>query len=119
MRSPYDAGKPVSGALPSPPDSSTTIDTGDRDALAPGSHLTLTHATLDFATAPEAAFARDLQARGRTDLYTRDHEQIAAFFTGLHLLAPGIVPVTDGQPAAGERPSAHDVAIYGGVGRLD
>ncbi|BCJ48100.1 hypothetical protein GCM10010168_24600 [Actinoplanes ianthinogenes] len=88
-------------------------------ALAPGSHLILTHGTTDFATPHERAYAEQLLRGGPADAYPRSHDQIAEYFTGLHLIEPGLVPVSDWRPNPdAPRPSAHDVALYGGVARL-
>jgi O-methyltransferase involved in polyketide biosynthesis len=89
------------------------------DALAPGSHLVLTHGTSDFASEQEKAHARRLIGNDLADMVPRSHDQIAEFFTGLTLLPPGIVPVSQWHPATPHNlPTPHDVAIYGGVGHL-
>jgi S-adenosyl methyltransferase len=87
-------------------------------ALAPGSYLTLTHGTTDFASEQEKAYARDVIGKGLADVFPRTHEEITSFFGDLQLLDPGIVPVSAWRPPAGTTlPTPHDVAIYGGVGR--
>ncbi|BCY10386.1 SAM-dependent methyltransferase [Actinoplanes sp. L3-i22] len=83
-------------------------------ALAPGSYLTLSHGTVDFATEQEKAYARQVPG-----VHLRSRDQIAAFFTGLDLIEPGIVPVAHWRPGipADQLPTPHDIAIYGAVGR--
>ncbi|OLZ70533.1 methyltransferase [Streptomyces sp. IMTB 2501] len=85
------------------------------DALAPGSCLVLSTMTADFE--PEnvekgiAAYAA-----GGVTLVARSRDEVAAFFTGLDLLEPGVVPVADWRPA--EAPDGRGpVSLYGAVGR--
>ncbi|MFI1991991.1 SAM-dependent methyltransferase [Actinoplanes sp. NPDC020271] len=88
------------------------------DALAPGSYLTLTHGTIDFASEQEKAYAREVIGKGLADVFPRTRDEIASFFGDLDLVEPGIVPVSEWRPqGTGPLPTAHDVAIYGGVGR--
>ncbi|MEU0335464.1 SAM-dependent methyltransferase [Streptomyces sp. NPDC006193] len=83
------------------------------DALAPGSCLVLSTLTADLE--PEnvekgiAAYAA-----GGVTLVARSHAEVGAFFAGLELLEPGIVPVTRWRP--GGEPEA-PVSLYGGVAR--
>lgn len=94
-----------------------------RDALAPGSYVAISHfhnpgqahpEVAEQATAAEKLFNANL-GTGRW----RTHEEILAYFGGLDLVEPGLVPLPEW------RPSAHDVAtpgityhtFVGGVGR--
>jgi hypothetical protein len=58
-------------------------------------------------------------AQGRSDAHPRTRAEFAEFFTGLGLIGPGIVPVSEWLPEvpAHQRPPAEQVAIYGAVGR--
>ncbi|MEU6769949.1 SAM-dependent methyltransferase [Streptomyces sp. NPDC046759] len=84
------------------------------DALAPGSFLVLSTMTGDFE--PEnvekgiAAYAAD----GVT-LVARSRDEVAAFFRGLHLLEPGVVPVDTWRHEVPD--GAGPVSLYGAVGR--
>ncbi|WP_369393591.1 SAM-dependent methyltransferase [Streptomyces sp. CG1] len=84
-------------------------------ALAPGSCLVLSTMTADFE--PEnvgkgiAAYAA-----GGVTLVARSRDEVAAFFAGLDLLAPGVVPVTDWRPD-GAPDGRGPVSLYGAVGR--
>ncbi|MFI0163515.1 SAM-dependent methyltransferase [Streptomyces sp. NPDC017095] len=81
------------------------------DALAPGSALVLSAMTADFE--PEnvrqgiAAYAA-----GGVTLVARSRAEVGAFFQGLELLEPGIVPVADWRP---DEPPADGapVSLYG------
>ncbi|WP_226961324.1 MULTISPECIES: SAM-dependent methyltransferase [Streptomyces] len=92
-----------------------------REAVAPGSHFILSHATADLA--PEAAMGvqRAYRAQG-VPLTLRDRERFTGFFDGLTLIEPGVRVVSDWRndevPEA-ERPDHADVSWYGGIGRLD
>ena len=47
----------------------------------------------------------------------RSREETAAFFTGLDLVEPGVVPVLAWRPDAGPRADPHSAYYYAGVGR--
>ncbi|MGW3201273.1 SAM-dependent methyltransferase [Streptomyces sp. NPDC001118] len=85
------------------------------DALAPGSCLVLSTMTADFERENvERGIAA--YAAGGVTLVARSRDEVAAFFTGLGLLEPGVVSVTDWRPD--EAPDgAGPVSLYGAVGR--
>jgi hypothetical protein len=98
-----------------------------RDALAPGSHLAISHITRPpadsgYRGAAEGA-ARTYRERGaNTGMTFRDPEQIAGFFDGMELLEPGLVGLPDWRP----HPELGPVSGQGlppvylcGVGRKD
>ncbi|NKZ02680.1 SAM-dependent methyltransferase [Actinomadura latina] len=74
-----------------------------RDALAPGSHVAISHITRppaasSYRAAAEEA-ARTYRDRGvNTGMTFRDREQIAGFFDGMELLEPGLVGLPDWRP---------------------
>ncbi|HEU5158600.1 MAG TPA: SAM-dependent methyltransferase [Streptosporangiaceae bacterium] len=93
-------------------------------ALAPGSHLVMSHPTTDFlpaaaAAAVSAATKREGE-RSRGDARLRDQAEFARFFAGMQLVEPGITAVPDWRNDAPpeERPSAADVSVYAGVARI-
>jgi hypothetical protein len=90
-----------------------------RRMLAPGSYLALTHATIDGATGD---LVRDVQSQYQAVMKNpspRTREQIAAFFEGFRILAPGIVNLPAWRP---DRPQdavgAENVWFYGALGKL-
>ncbi|WP_345635056.1 SAM-dependent methyltransferase [Rugosimonospora acidiphila] len=88
-------------------------------ALPSGSYLTMSCATKDFLT-PELAANWDATLRnGQSDVYPRERAEFAEFFSGLDLLEPGIVPVSEWRPDpdATERPAPLEASIFGAVGR--
>ncbi|CND99891.1 S-adenosyl methyltransferase [Mycobacterium tuberculosis] len=98
-----------------------------RDALAPGSHLAISHITRPpadsgYRGAAEGA-ARTYRERGaNTGMTFRDREQIAGFFDGMELLEPGLVGLPDWRPYPGLGPVSGQglPPVYlCGVGRKD
>jgi hypothetical protein len=99
-------------------DGAHTIADHFKDRIhAPGSALVISHFTPDFAPEDAARGARVYREAG-THVQARTREQVARFFTGWTLLAPGIVPTPRWRPDQG--PDAADVSdaaasCYGAV----
>ncbi|GAA3852344.1 SAM-dependent methyltransferase [Streptomyces sedi] len=91
-----------------------------REAVVPGSHFILSHATADLA--PEAAMGvQHAYRRQGVPLTLRDRQRFTGFFDGLTLVEPGVQVVSDWRNEEPEesRPDHADVSWYGGIGRLD
>jgi S-adenosyl methyltransferase len=88
------------------------------DALPSGSYLVASHLTAEHDPAGSAAGMRAYQAAG-VPIQLRDSAEFAALaFTGLELVPPGVVLVSEWRPAGmGPRPTAAEVNCYGGVAR--
>jgi hypothetical protein len=98
------------------------------DALPSGSYLTISHATADFAGPLADEAAEVYRARG-IPAQARSRAEVAGFFDGLDLVAPGVAVAHRWRPdEAGdraERPAGRedipltdvDVSCYAGVGR--
>jgi SAM-dependent methyltransferase len=84
--------------------------------LAPGSFVVISHLTADFAPGPVAAGVEACHARVPGPLVARSHAQVSAMFSGLPLVAPGVVPITEWRPAV-VRPLPHVADLYAGVAR--
>ncbi|WP_204037556.1 SAM-dependent methyltransferase, partial [Actinoplanes utahensis] len=84
-------------------------------ALPSGSYLAATSLTLDFG----AADTLEPITGPRSPVRPRTRDEFAEFFTGLGLIGPGIVPVSEWLPEvpAHQRPPADQVATYGALGR--
>jgi SAM-dependent methyltransferase len=68
-----------------------------RDALAPGSHLVVSHGTQ--GDRPElGASMQALYARSANPLTSRDRDEIASLFAGFELVPPGVVYVPEWRP---------------------
>ncbi|MFE3579287.1 SAM-dependent methyltransferase [Streptomyces vinaceus] len=88
-------------------------------ALAPGSFLTLTHATGDFSLT-EITRAMEVFRSFGTPGRLRRRDEVEAFFDGLVLLPPGVeVPHRWHSDPTGEaqQPSDGDVCLWAGVAR--
>ncbi len=71
-----------------------------RDALAPGSYITISHATLDGET--EVGSVVELYKKSPNPLRVRSREEFTKFFDGLTLLEPGAVFVPQWRPGPNE-----------------
>jgi S-adenosyl methyltransferase len=89
------------------------------DALPSGSYLVLSHGTMDFSTAAGVAAYEEMFASGGTDVRARPKATIAEYISGLRIVEPGIVAVSDwrADDAVADRPVSEDLGIYGVVGR--
>ena len=88
------------------------------DGLPPGSYLVASHGTAQHVPAAGVAATRALRESGVT-FQLRDSEDFAQMaFTGLDLVPPGVVPVSEwrGKEKV-PRPSLAEVGYYGGIGR--
>ncbi|WP_306214621.1 SAM-dependent methyltransferase [Actinoplanes sp. RD1] len=89
------------------------------DALPSGSHLVMSCATTDFLT-PELKANWDESLRtGRSDVYPRTRTEFDEFLTGLDVIDPGIVAVSQWRPdpAATEHATPVEASIFGAVAR--
>ncbi|MHC3469463.1 SAM-dependent methyltransferase [Streptomyces sp. 7R007] len=87
-------------------------------ALAPGSHLVLSHTTADFD--PDST-ARALQVYRDHGVFltVRSHAEISRFFTGLEMIEPGLVPGVQWRPDPAATPTTTGPTdlFYAGVAR--
>jgi S-adenosyl methyltransferase len=91
-----------------------------RDAVVPGSYLTLSHGTAD-QQGDRGSAMEALYARSANPLVSRDKAAIENFFTGFELIEPGVVFVPLWRPDPGALPSTtppERTATYAGVGRV-
>ncbi|GAA3959306.1 SAM-dependent methyltransferase [Actinomadura viridis] len=91
-----------------------------RDALPPGSHIVMSHATDDFLEPEELAEANEANKRSGVPFRLRSTEEFTRFFTGLELLPPGITSVVDWRPDVPEdqRAAIDDVSMLCAVARV-
>jgi hypothetical protein len=87
------------------------------DALPPGSYVTASHATAEFA--PEAREAGQAYTRGGVAVIGRDGDVFAdLLFRGLTLVPPGVVVVSEWRPEPDALPLPRaDVSMNGAVAR--
>jgi hypothetical protein len=87
-----------------------------RDALAPGSHLALTHLTNDFAVLSDPRVAETMRST-QNHIYPRSRDEVLALFDGFELVEPGLTTSANWRPdrlAAVVDPE--EDGLYAGVG---
>jgi hypothetical protein len=90
-----------------------------RTAMSPGSHLALSHATLD-GNVEVMRDHEEIYRRSATPINPRTRPQVAALFDGFDLLDPGVVYMPLWRPDPGEQTPEHPERYsgYAAVGRL-
>jgi len=104
-----------------PSDADAVRLVGDlRTAMAPGSYLVISHANAE-ARPEEAASHVQLYQRTASPMTMRSRDAITQFFSGLHLIAPGIVYLPTWRPDSPDEVDTHPERFAGlaGVGRKD
>jgi len=88
------------------------------DALAPGSHLVISHPASDVGAEKVAESMRRYNERAASSEQAtpRTHAQISRFFDGLELLEPGVVQLTEWRPGPGVT-STRRLPMWCGVAR--
>ena len=86
------------------------------EAVPPGSFLVISHLASDIFPEELAAFARAYNERSSDKVFLRNREEVARFFTGLDLVEPGIVQVSQWRPRSELEASATDT-LWCGVAR--
>jgi hypothetical protein len=86
------------------------------DALPSGSYLALTHPTADFSP-DEVAGAVAATEKGGISFTPRSQAEVAAFFDGLQLVDPGVVPILAWHPEGAPPVDPRAAYYYGAVGR--
>jgi hypothetical protein len=87
-----------------------------KDQIAPGSYVVISHVTADHIPLEAAVRARAAYASASAPGVTRSHAQIARFFGGLAMVAPGLVNISEWRPAH-IGPVPGPTLIYAGIGR--
>ncbi|WP_268239731.1 SAM-dependent methyltransferase [Micromonospora yangpuensis] len=87
---------------------------GLRDACAPGSHLVLSHLTVDDVPPDMVQQGEAIYRSSSAPLVPRTHADTLRFFTGYDLVEPGLVWLADWRPDHGAHPVVSH--SYGAVG---
>jgi hypothetical protein len=87
------------------------------DSVPPGSFLVISHAGSDLFPTEMAAFEKSLNEHLPQDRHVaRLHGDVARFFDGTELLAPGLVKVSEWRPDSAHQAGVPTI-LWGGVGR--
>ena len=87
------------------------------EAVPPGSWLAVYHPASDIDEQRVAEAVRRVNARTAGTTTLRTHAEIARFFDGLELLAPGLVQVQRWQPGSAAPDNGDQIAAYAGLAR--
>jgi len=87
------------------------------EAVPPGSWLAVYHPASDIDEQRVAEAVRRVNARTAGATTLRTHAEIARFFDGLELLAPGLVQVQRWQPGSAAPDNGDQIAAYAGLAR--
>jgi S-adenosyl methyltransferase len=86
-----------------------------KDLMAPGSYLVISHVTADHLSADAARQARAAYDGASAPGVARTREQVAGFFGGLDMVAPGLVDVSAWRPDQSGPPPGPPV-FHAGIG---
>lgn len=88
------------------------------DQVVPGSHMVISHGSIDDAPETVGRVAQ-IYARSGNPMYFRTHAQIAAQFGDFQLVEPGLVKPNDWHPELADQPleDVPSLSAYGGVAR--
>jgi hypothetical protein len=86
------------------------------DAVPPGSYLLLSHVASDIEPEKMAEMGKRLNRLLAQKGTYRSQPEVAAFFDGLDMVEPGMVPVQHWRPDS-EVEAARRAAMWGGIGR--
>jgi hypothetical protein len=89
-----------------------------RRDIAPGSYLVITHATAgDMSEGDLSQAVQTYATTSAGSITPRSHEQVEAFFDGLEMQEPGVVPVAHWRPGGITPPAISGPTFLGGVAR--
>jgi hypothetical protein len=89
-----------------------------RRALPSGSYLTITHGTVDDFEPDETERVYDVYKASTSPITSRGRNRIESWFSGLELVEPGVVVVTEWHPEQGEESVKLRLPHYGGIARV-
>jgi S-adenosyl methyltransferase len=86
-------------------------------AVPPGSYLAISHLSSDIMASAARTEAHDRLRQLMHEKQTlRNRAEVASFFTGMELVEPGLVPITQWRPDS-EVEAKSPTALWGGVAR--
>lgn len=87
------------------------------DALCPGSYLVISHVTGENRDPDAMGQVSDIYDKATSPLVMRTKDEIARFFSGMQLVAPGIVFLSQWRPATEYYAGGGTRWAYAGIGR--
>lgn len=87
-------------------------------ALAPGSHLVISHGSVDEYDEADTDALTSVYRASSSPITSRAPSRFRAWFDGLDLVEPGVVVVTYWHPETDDDPAKLRLAHYGGVARV-
>jgi hypothetical protein len=87
------------------------------EAMPPGSLLAISHASSDIQSDLVAAGTLRYNDRSAVSITPRTGAQVARFFDGLEIIAPGVVPLGQWQPGRPGTVSRAALPTYCALGR--
>ncbi|KRV46776.1 methyltransferase [Wenjunlia vitaminophila] len=87
------------------------------EPLPAGSYLAVSHMTADFAPRAVRRGAQVYNSAAEVSLHPADRAEMEAFFDGLDLLDPGVVPLHRWHPDGPVTVEDEVISMYGAVGR--
>jgi hypothetical protein len=88
-----------------------------RDAVVAGSYIALSHGTKVAELAEALEASRRIYERTPTPAHPRSREEVARLLTGLDVVEPGIVPITDWHPDPSRNAIEPWPSVLAAVGR--
>jgi O-methyltransferase involved in polyketide biosynthesis len=89
-----------------------------RDQMAPGSYLVITHATAgDMSAGNQTQAVQTYATSSAGSITMRSPGEIEAYFDGLELAEPGVVPAGQWQPGKATLPATQGPTFLGGLAR--
>jgi hypothetical protein len=86
-------------------------------ALPPGSYVVASHATLEYAEETLLGAGKVYERAGLRGALRDTREFADLVFSGLELVPPGVVLISEWRPGPGHLPSAAEIGVNGAVGR--
>lgn len=86
------------------------------DALPVGSHMALSHVTMDFYDKEHWPTVQEAYSRATAPLLTRSKDDVTKFFDGFDLIEPGVVHAPRWRPDGPETAEWQRVLLYGALG---
>ncbi|TDC66447.1 SAM-dependent methyltransferase [Actinomadura sp. GC306] len=85
------------------------------DRMAPGSHLVISHSTLDDRPADLVEIIETAYENASAPMVFRDYDRILRMFNGLRLVEPGLVKLNRWHADAAEAAQSGGAWLYGGI----